>query len=414
MSLADLRPDLIKFWSEKNEYSPWEVGVGSTFRAWWKCPKGIHDDYEYNCNNRSRKAGCRSCVGLGASERLSTPPCEKSLAYLYPDIAETWSPSNPVTPDKVYPSSHKPKYKWICTFCKKEYSRTCHGRQVSGRCKGCAGKSQINEQSTPPKSQSLAHLYPDISETWNPRNSKTPWGVYPFANKIKYLWNCTECGEEYKRTCADRHRSSLCEDCSREYAGKKLSTPTHFHSFADLYPELLREYSKENSRNPYSVKPGSNYTAQWVCGKGHEWDAPFSRRTGPNKTGCPHCFSLGASKAERLLREALIPHGAESTEVTIGKWDVDIYITESKTVVEYDGSYFHSFEGCADRDRRKSLELLEMGYRVIRVRTCLGQYRLESLGIEDENYFEVFCEEPIDSEPSEELIEELTNIMKNF
>ena len=55
--------------------------------------------------------------------------------------------------------------------------------------------------------------------------------------------------------------------------------------------------------------------------------------------------------------------------------------------MEYDGSYFHR-----DRvayDTRKTLDLLERGYRVVRIRERSGKYTLPSLDIKNPHYLEL-------------------------
>ena len=335
MSLADLRPDLIKFWSEKNEYSPWEISPSSHTECCWLCPE----------------CGC-------------------------------------------------------------VFKRSCYSRLASARCKDCGYKLATGKQATPKYKESLGYLYPDIASTWSSRNTCTSFEVYPQSNTPKRLWICEYCGEEYSMKCSYRSKGSIHRNCSYLHRGLLRQLPTPFHSFADLYPDLLKEYSTENDRNPYSLRPGSHELVQWMCKKEHTWTAHIYARTGSWKTGCPHCSDK--SKAENNLRAAFTQYGAENFEHKLGKWNVDIYFPDSKTVIEYDGSRWHSFSGAWDRDRRKSLELLEKGYTVIRIRTWSNNYKLESLNIDNENYTEVFCKEPKDSVPSEELVEELINILRNF
>ena len=104
--------------------------------------------------------------------------------------------------------------------------------------------------------------------------------------------------------------------------------------------------------------------------------------------------------------------GALQEQYKIGKWTVDIYIPSSKTIIEYDGSYYHNSPTSYERDTRKSLDVLAQGYKVIRVRTYSKNYILKSLEITNPNYFEIFCKEPKDSVPSEELVEEIKTILE--
>ena len=322
-----------------------------------------------------------------------------------PNLLQYWSPNNKLDPSEISAKNNKVKCLWICVDCGTEFIRTCYRRQESGRCRQCAIKKRDKDQSIPSYKKSLGYLYPSIASTWSNNNPCTPFDVYPKGHSHKYLWICTECNSEFERTCADRHKSGKCNRCSFIKIGKKHSQPTPFHSFGDLYPGLLKEYSSENIRNPYSLKPGSSYVASWICTNcGHNWQANCYTRTGPNKSGCPHCCNRN-SEPEQSLRNALLPFGASPNPQTkLGKWNVDIYFPEKKTIVEYDGSHWHHKPENYERDKRKSLELLEIGYRVVRVRTWSSKYKLETLGICSSGYYEILIQEPINSKPTEDLV----------
>ena len=410
MSLADLRPDLIEFWSDKNEYSPWEVSTGSSYRTWWICP--IHGEYEQTCANKYMGKGCKKCSDDERARKQSVASYEKSLGYLYPDLVKEWSEKNDKTPFEVYLGSHY-KAIWVCPkhgeFISKCYNRT---NKKKTNCPECWEERRGRALAKPNSGSSLGDLYPELVREWSNKNDHTPFEVKR-GSDYKAKWICKECGLEWEASCYNRSKlGSGCPKCGRERSRKSLALPKPFHSFADLYPDLLKEYSPENDRNPYSLRPGSHELVQWMCKKEHTWTAHVYARTGSWKTGCPHCSDK--SKTENSLRAAFTQYGAEDFEHKLGKWNVDIYFPDSKTVIEYDGSRWHSFSGAWDRDRRKSLELLEKGYTVIRIRTWSNNYKLESLNIDNENYTEVFCKEPKDSVPSEELVEELSNILRNF
>jgi len=52
---------------------------------------------------------------------------KRSLAVLFPSIADEWSPNNPCRPD-VVPAKVGDKYLWICPICKAEYSASVYNR----------------------------------------------------------------------------------------------------------------------------------------------------------------------------------------------------------------------------------------------------------------------------------------------
>lgn len=75
--------------------------------------------------------------------------------------------------------------------------------------------------------------------------------------------------------------------------------------------------------DPSSVAVGSRKILRWLCAKGHKWDAPPSRRTGPQKSGCPFCagrkvwsgFNDLASLYPEIASQA---HGWDPSLVTSG------------------------------------------------------------------------------------------------
>lgn len=63
-SLACLRPDLAKEWSEDNTIKPTEVSVGSEKKVLWKCQNPEHPVYKASIYNRTQRgSGCPMCSG---------------------------------------------------------------------------------------------------------------------------------------------------------------------------------------------------------------------------------------------------------------------------------------------------------------------------------------------------------------
>ena len=58
-------------------------------------------------------------------------------------------------------------------------------------------------------------------------------------------------------------------------------------SFAETYPELVKEWSKENKLSPNEVSYGSNKMIMWEGSCGHRWIASAKNRG--HGHGCPYC-----------------------------------------------------------------------------------------------------------------------------
>ena len=213
-------------------------------------------------------------------------------------------------------------------------------------------------------------------------------------------------------TCANRCNGNGCSPCGIKKAHRKQEIPTLGHSLSDVFPLVASTWSFNNNKIPTKVNPKATYMAKWVCTKcGQEWKAWVYNRVRTSGTLCPDCVNLGRSQAENFLRSSLTALGSLPTTHKIGPWQVDIYFPDSKTIVEYDGSYYHSFPKSLQTDTRKSLDLLSQGYTLIRVRTYSKNYQLPSLQIVHPSYHEIFTSEPLDSQPSENLLEEIKSFL---
>ena len=340
------------------------------------------------------------------------PKPGKSFADTQPDMIKEWSDKNEYSPYDYAPYSNK-KVLWVCLIHGDYYQMISHRSLGQGCCR-CGRNRSSKKLSTPKPFHSLGDLYPNLLKEYSPKNTRNPYSLNP-GNKYKAIWVCKE-GHEWEASIASRTggKRSGCKKCGSISSAKLRSLPTPFHSFADLYPDLLKEWSRENEVNPYSISVGASSCGpiKWVCKDcNYGWSTYLKERTGSHKTGCPRCNKANPSTAEQNLRSSLVHLGTLTDQYKIGKWSIDIYFPESKTVVEYDGSAWHHKPENYERDRRKSLDLLSQGYRVIRVRTYSKNFILKSLEINNPSYFEVFYQEPRDSKPSEDLINSLTDLL---
>ena len=146
----------------------------------------------------------------------------------------------------------------------------------------------------PPAEQSLASLYPAVSEEWNAEKNKPlrPEMFYPKSNQ-KVWWKCSA-GHEWLAVIANR-LVSACPYCQG-------SLSTSLRNFAVLYPELLSEwdYRKNVDINPYSLTPNSHTKVWWKCAQGHEWQTTVHHRAGKGR-GCPYCRNQKVCPENSLL-----------------------------------------------------------------------------------------------------------------
>ena len=130
---------------------------------------------------------------------------------------------------------------------------------------------------------SLGNDNKSLSSEWNyKKNGRiTPFHVSPHSDK-KFWWKCKN-NHEWMARIADRNskRKRGCPYCS----GKRVCRE---NSLGEKYPELILEWNKKNSKNPFEFTYGSKKKVWWICDKGHEWETTIDNRT-TNKRGCPFC-----------------------------------------------------------------------------------------------------------------------------
>jgi hypothetical protein len=270
--LLTLLPEAAQEWDhDRNDRSPESVKPGSEYKAWWKCrPRG--HSYQLRIDRWvSAKCACPYCGG-----RLPIAG-ENDLGTLVPEIAVDWHPDkNSIGPDEVLIGSNKPVW-WKCRHGH-EWRAQIASRS-SGKRTGCPVCSNRRVESGV---NDLATLRPDLAAEWHPtRNQLTP-GLLSTGSARSVWWLCTTGRHEWEDTISTRSRGYGCPICS----GKRALAG--FNDLSTLYPEIASQwdYSK-NALEPQLVRPGSNYTANWICAKNHQYPATVAARV--RGRGCPYC-----------------------------------------------------------------------------------------------------------------------------
>lgn len=62
-SLGMVYPDSLKYWSDRNDKTPYDYTTNSMQEVWWKCPNGKHDDFHRMVQNSVRyNFACHDCT----------------------------------------------------------------------------------------------------------------------------------------------------------------------------------------------------------------------------------------------------------------------------------------------------------------------------------------------------------------
>ena len=259
-SLAEVHPELITEWSEKNlPLTPDDITFGSNKKVWWKGTCG--HEWQTSVKARSNGEKCPICSGARVIAGIN------DLATLEPLLAKQWSKKNKIKPTEVSIGSHK-KVIWRC---KKghEWEAVVKSRTINKTgCPYCSHNKVLAGFND------LATLLPDIAAEWSDRNYPLlPTQVTVFANR-KAWWKCKDCGREWNTLISTRSGGSKCPYCSGYIFSKG------FNDLQTTHPEIASEWSEKNlplKLDEVNVKSRKN--VWWKCRKcGNEWKSVVNAR----------------------------------------------------------------------------------------------------------------------------------------
>ena len=99
-SLAEVHPELVFEWSEKNlPLTPDDITFGSNKKVWWRGACG--HEWQTSVKARSNGEKCPICSGARVIAGIN------DLATLEPLLAKQWSKKNKIKPTEVSIGSHK-------------------------------------------------------------------------------------------------------------------------------------------------------------------------------------------------------------------------------------------------------------------------------------------------------------------
>lgn len=144
-SLADVRPLVAGEWhhSRNAPLTPFDVKPASAKLVWWQCAEG--HEWQTKPQNRLREERCPECSKKLAAIKRATPAPGRSLADLYPTIADEWhsSRNGTVTARDVNAGS-KTKRWFTCRVCNFDWETDPDHRTRSNR--GCPQSARKKNQ----------------------------------------------------------------------------------------------------------------------------------------------------------------------------------------------------------------------------------------------------------------------------
>ena len=268
-SLAEVRPELVSEWSEKNlPLTPDNITFGSNKKVWWKGTCG--HEWQTSVKARSNGEKCPICSGARVIAGIN------DLATLEPLLVKQWSKKNKIKPTEVSIGSHK-KVIWRCEKGH-EWEAAIKSRTINKTgCPYCSHNKVLAGFND------LATLLPDVAAEWSDRNYPLlPTQVTVFANR-KVWWKCKDCGKEWNTLISTRSGGSKCPYCSGYIFSKG------FNDLQTTHPEIASEWSEKNlPLKPDEVNAKSRKNVWWKCRHDHSWSMKINERT-ILKKGCRIC-----------------------------------------------------------------------------------------------------------------------------
>lgn len=238
--------------------------------------------------------------------------------------------------------------------------------RVRGRgCPVCSGRRILTGYND------LATTHPGLAKEWHPTKNGdlTPDKVTAGSNK-KIWWQCVA-GHEWEAVINSRKSGIGCPICAMKcrVIERQRTLLKKSGSLSDTYPELAVEWhpTKNGDRTPEALTAWSHQKVWWLCQKGHSWEAVVSSRGAGN--GCPYCsIETHTSFPEQAILFYVSQVYTAENRFVLQKQELDVYIPELQTGIEYNGRFYHSES--EKKDAKKRAFFASKGIRVITVVEC--------------------------------------------
>ena len=268
-SLAEVHPEIITEWSEKNlPLTPDDITFGSNKKVWWKGTCG--HEWQTSVKARSNGEKCPICSGARVIAGIN------DLATLEPLLAKQWSKKNKIKPTEVSIGSHK-KVIWRCEKGH-EWEAAVKSRTINKTgCPYCSHNKVLAGFND------LATLLPDIAAEWSEKNLPLKPDEVNAKSRENVWWRCSKCGNEWKSVINARVKGTVCPVCAER------EVLAGYNDLAITDSQLLSEWDYEKNKwKPTEVSRTSAKRAWWKCRHGHSWSMKINERTILNK-GCRIC-----------------------------------------------------------------------------------------------------------------------------
>lgn len=262
--LADVRPDLRKYYSPENDTAFDDISSQSGKSRIWICDKG-HRICKSPANVMKYKGFfCPKCSGRYAAE-------DNNIAFNHPELLEEWDYEKNnalgLDPNKLLESSNGLPY-WKCKRCGRSYQQRIN-RKILADAEGKISCPYCDNRKAS-EDNNLAITNPEVLCEWDYEANKAE-GIDPHKvlahNGIMAHWICSNCSSHYDMTISERVQREEDDQISCPYCRGWLVNETN--CLKTIHPDLMKEWAPwENALIEVEAdKITENYNgkAWWIC-----------------------------------------------------------------------------------------------------------------------------------------------------
>ena len=203
-SLAEVHPELVSEWSEKNLLlTPDGITFGSNKKVWWKGTCG--HEWQASVKACSNGEKCPICSGARVIAGIN------DLQTTHPEIASEWSEKNlPLKPDEVNAKSRKNDW-WRCGKCGNEWKSVINARVKGTVCPVCAEREVLAGYND------LATTDNQLLSEWDYKQNKLKPTEVSRTSAKRAWWKCRH-GHSWSMKINERTiLNKGCRICEQEY-----------------------------------------------------------------------------------------------------------------------------------------------------------------------------------------------------
>lgn len=319
-----------------------------------------------DCSDVKQKINTDACGVDRTQHEKDIDKLRGNLTFLeaFPDHFHMWnSKKNKYrSPGSAKVKQIKRKYVWNCE-CGKEFCcsipHLVHNKWQCDECKEKESKKWIREHS-------VALFTPQIAAMWDyEKNELAPEEVTIYDTNEFWFTCIHDNHDSYKMNLQWKIASEVpCPYCD----GSKILPG--FNDFGTLHPDALRtwDYDKNDSCDPREYGSASSLSFNWKCFDcGYEWRTSIASRV--RSCGCPKCTgNMQTSFPEQAILYYVSKYFKAFSRHKIDKKEIDIWLPELNTGIEYNGRYWHKIK--ADKtakDKQKQSYFADKGITLLTI-----------------------------------------------